>query len=87
MRSKVEHQHLLCVRDEDGTPLGDYYADLFIEDCLIAELKATRTVAPEHTAQLLGYLRAARVRDGVLINFGSPRFYIKKFILEPVASP
>lgn len=78
---KVEQQHPLQVRDEDGTVLGDYYADLFIEDCLIVELKACKALGDEHTAQVLGYLRASRQRDGLLINFGSPVIQIKKLIL------
>jgi GxxExxY protein len=47
----------LCkVHDEDGTVLGDYYADLFVEDSPIIELKACKALAAEHTAQVLGYL-------------------------------
>ncbi len=77
----VEQQHPLQVRDEDGAILGDYYADLFVEGCLIVELKACKTLADEHAAQVLGYLRASRQRDGLLINFGAPVIQIKKFIL------
>ncbi len=78
---RVEQQHPLKVLDEDGTVLGDYYADLFVEGCLIIELKACKSLAAEHTAQVLGYLRASRVRNAMLINFGSPKIEIKKFIL------
>lgn len=46
------------------------------------ELKACTRLATEHEAQLLGYLKAARIQDGLLINFGSYRFQIKKFILS-----
>ena len=49
-------QHELKVHDEDGTELGVYYADLFIEDCLIVEIKAVRTIADEHVAQLYSSL-------------------------------
>src|SRR5258706_6330784 len=52
---KVLPQHPLMVRDEDGTILGKYKADLFIEDCLIVEVKGVRAIADEHVAQLLGY--------------------------------
>src|SRR5688500_10001877 len=51
-------QHPLSMMDEDGTLLGDFYADLFVEGKLIVELKACRALADEHVAQLLGYLRA-----------------------------
>ena len=78
---KVEQQKALQVRDEDGTILGDYFADLFIDDCLIVELKACRVIADEHIAQTLGYLRASNHRDALLINFGASKLEIKKLIL------
>jgi len=81
---KVEQQKSLTVYDEDGTIVGEYIADLFIEDQLIVELKATRIFVDEHVAQLLGYLRAARIEHGLLVNFGSARFAIKKYAMcEP----
>ena len=79
---KVVQQHPLTVRDEDGTVLGDYHADLFIEDCLIVELKAVKAVADEHVAQLLGYLRSSRMEHGLLINFGAPKLEIKQYALS-----
>jgi GxxExxY protein len=75
----IKQQHPLKVYDEDGTELGEYFADLFVEERLIVELKAARTLADEHVAQTLGYLEAARVEHGLLINFGSFRFQIRKF--------
>ncbi|HAM72458.1 MAG TPA: GxxExxY protein [Verrucomicrobiales bacterium] len=75
-------QHPLVVQDEDGMVLGEYQADLLIEGCLIVEIKACRALVPEHTAQLLGYLRSARVEHGLLINFGSFRFQIEKYVLS-----
>lgn len=50
----IEQQYPLKVLDEDGTILGDYYADLFVEGGLIIELKACKALAAEHTAQVLG---------------------------------
>ena len=78
---KVARQHPLQVRDEDGDVLGDYIADLFVEDNLIVELKACKTLADEHIAQALGYIRASGLRHALLINFGSPKLQIKKLIL------
>lgn len=78
---KVEQQHPLTVYDEDGTVLGEYFADLFIEGCLIVEFKACKSIADEHISQLLGYLKSARIRDGLLINFGAPKLYIKKYVM------
>lgn len=78
---RVAQQHPLKVQDEDGTVLGDYYADLFVEDCLIVELKACKALAADQTAQVLGYLRASSQSHALLINFGSPKIEIKKLIL------
>jgi GxxExxY protein len=78
----VEQQYSLKVYDEDGTVLGEYFADLFVESKLIIELKACKALAPEHTAQLLGYLRACHIEHGLLINFGAPRLEIKKYVLS-----
>lgn len=72
---QVEQQPL-PVFDEDGTLLGDYFADLFVEGCLIVELKAVRDVADEHVAQILGYLRSSRIETGLLINFGGKRLHV-----------
>ena len=79
---KVEQQYPLKVYDEDGTVLGEYFADLFVEDCLIVELKACKALAPEHTAQLLGYMRACQVEHGLLVNFGAPKLQIRKYALS-----
>jgi len=79
---QVQQQHPLKVLDEDGTLLGDFYADLFVENRLIVEVKAVRNVVEEHVAQLLGYLRASRNEHGLLVNFGGARFQIKKYILN-----
>lgn len=81
---KVDQQFPLKVMDEDGTVLGEYYADLFVEDCLIAELKACKAIAEEHVAQILGYMRACRIEQGLLINFGASKLEIHKYVLTKV---
>lgn len=78
----VAQQYPLNVFDEDGTLLGEFFADLFVERQLIVELKAVRTLADEHVAQLLGYLRASRIEHGVLINFGAQKLQIHKYVLS-----
>ena len=80
---KVQQQFPLKVYDEDGTVLGEYFADLFVEDCLIVELKAVRSVANEHIAQLLGYLKSSRIETGLLINFGAAKLFVKKYLMTP----
>lgn len=82
---KVQTQHPLQVFDEDGTVLGDYAADMYIEDCLIAEIKTVKQLIDEHMAQLFGYMRASRIEHGLLMNFGAPRFEIHKYILTPLS--
>jgi GxxExxY protein len=80
----VGQQHPLTVLDEDGTVLGEYFADLFVAQRLIVELKACKALADEHVAQLLGYLRSSRIEHGLLINFGSPKLEVRKFALTPL---
>ena len=77
----VIQQAQISVFDEDGTNIGDYYADLFIEKKLLIELKATKYLVNEHIAQILGYMRASHIEHGLLINFGSYKFEMRKFIL------
>src|SRR5207248_9145455 len=72
----------LKVHDENATVIGDYNADLFVDNRLIIELKACRTLADEHIAQLLGYLKSSKIEHGLLINFGSSKFQIKKYALS-----
>jgi GxxExxY protein len=78
---KVEQQMPLTVQDEDGTIVGQYLADLVVDDRLIVELKACRAISDEHIAQILGYLKSARIEHGLLINFGSYKFQIRKFVM------
>ena len=78
----VEQQVPLQVQDIDGTILGDLLIDLLVEQELVIEVKATRALAPEHIAQLLGYLRATRKEHGLLINFGAPKLEIRKYALS-----
>ena len=52
------------------------------ENALIIEVKACKTLVDDHTAQLLGYLRSSRTEHGLLINFGSPKLQIKKYLLS-----
>ncbi len=79
---EVRQQHPINVFDEDGTLLGDFFADLLVENRLLVELKAARAIAEEHIAQLLGYLKSSRIETGLLINFGSPKLYVKKYLMS-----
>ena len=77
---EVKQQHPIQVFDEDGTLIGDYYADLLVDGRLVVELKSVRNLTSEHEAQVLGYLTSARVAHGLLINFGSYKFEVRKFV-------
>jgi len=79
---KVDQQLPLCVRDEDGSILGEFTADLVVNDEFIVELKAVRALADDHTAQVLGYLRASRLEHAMLINFGAPKIQFHKYIFR-----
>lgn len=54
----------------DGKVVGEYFSDLLIQDCIIVEIKAAKSVAVEHEAQLLNYLKATKIEVGLLVNFG-----------------
>ncbi len=50
--------------------MGEYYADILVDDKVIVEIKAARQLAEEHEAQLLNYLKATDIEVGLLLNFG-----------------
>ena len=78
---EVEQQKPIVIRDRDGFVVGEYVADLVVANRILIELKAVTTLSPIHEAQLLNYMRATGVSDGLLINFGSEKFQIKKYRL------
>ena len=58
-----------------GTRVGRFEADILVENCVLLELKAARTLDSAHRAQLLNYLRATEIEVGLLLNFGEkPEF-------------
>lgn len=60
-----------------GVLVGEYVADVLVEDKVIVEIKAVRVLLPEHEAQLLNYLKASKLEIGLLVNFG-PRAEVKR---------
>ena len=63
--------------------VGDYYADIIVENKVIIEVKAMETLREEHEYQLLNYLRATKIEVGLLLNFGkNPEFKRKIFTNE-----
>ena len=77
---KVQQQYPIQVY-YDGIVVGDYVADLFIEDCILVELKAVKALDEIHQAQCLNYLKATGLRLCLLINFGNRRVEIKRLAL------
>ena len=74
-------QHPLNVIDEDGIIVGECYSDHWLEDTLNVELKAGKNIDENHQAQELSCLKPSNVRHGLLINFDSPKFQVRRFIL------
>jgi GxxExxY protein len=64
-----------------GEIIGNFRADLIVNDCVLLELKTVSALDREHEGQILQYLRATRIEVGLLLNFG-PRPQFKRFILE-----
>ena len=54
----------------DGQVVGEYFADVVVNETVIIELKAVRQFLKEHEAQLLNYLKATQLEVGLLLNFG-----------------
>ncbi len=65
----VYQQHPITV-EYSGNVVGEYYADLVVNDLVILEIKATKFLMDEHEAQLLNYLKATPYEVGLLLNFG-----------------
>ncbi|WP_017318596.1 GxxExxY protein [Mastigocladopsis repens] len=64
----------------DGVIVGEYFADLLVEDCVLVELKAVKTLESIHFAQCLSYLKATRLKLCLLMNFGNPKVEVKRII-------
>ena len=62
-------------------PIGTRRADFVVEDNVLVELKATTEITDVHFAQILNYLKAYRLKVGLLVNFGSKSLTYKRFVL------
>jgi GxxExxY protein len=63
-----------------GQVVGDYYADLVLDDLVIVELKAVKSLGKNHEAQLMNYLKATRYEVGLLFNFGTEPRFVRKIL-------
>jgi GxxExxY protein len=77
---KAEAQVPIKVRYK-GHEIGEYFADIVVEDRVIIELKAVESLQKIHEAQLLNYLKATGYKIGLLVNFTYPKAQIKRFAL------
>ena len=64
----------------DGIIVGDYVADLLVENEVLVELKAVKAIDNVHFAQCMNYLKATGLQVCLLINFGTPRIEIKRIL-------
>jgi len=62
--------------------VGDYVADILVDEEVIIELKAAKSIGAVHKAQLLNYLKAARLKLGLILNFGTTKLEIKRLVNE-----
>jgi len=66
-----------------GRTVGEYFADLVVDEAVIVEVKAVRTLLPQHEAQLLNYLKATGFEVGLVLNFGPRARVVRKVLQEP----
>jgi GxxExxY protein len=78
---KAAAQYPIKVRYKDQI-VGEYFADLLVEDQVIIELKTVDKIERIHEAQLLNYLKATGIKVGLLVNFKSTKADIKRFVLD-----
>jgi len=79
---KCEAEKMIKVH-HNGRIVGDYRADLLVEDSILLELKTNETINPSHEKQLINYLKATDIEVGYLLNFGKkPQFSRKVFSNE-----
>ena len=64
----------------EGDIVGDYYADLVVDNCVIVELKANESITEAYESQLTNYIKTTNIEVGMLLNFGiKPEFRRKVF--------
>ena len=65
----------------DGVVVGEYFADLLVNELVMLELKSVETIVPEHEAQMVNYLKSTKVEVGLLLNFG-PKPEVKRKVYD-----
>jgi GxxExxY protein len=77
---KAEQQKPIRVYFE-GENVGDYFADILIEDKIILEIKIAERISRIHEVQILHYLKATGLRLGIIINFGKKKLESQRFVV------
>jgi GxxExxY protein len=77
---QVDKEKRLLV-DYNGQVVGDFLADIVVEETVIVELKSVKEIHPAHEAQLVNYLKATGMELGLLINFGK-KVEIKRKVFD-----
>jgi len=93
---KVYENALMILLDREGMPakqqapadvyfqkkvVGQYFADILVDNKIILELKTIDVISDVHKAQILNYLRATGIKLGLILNFAKPRFEYKRMVL------
>jgi GxxExxY protein len=93
---KVYENALMILLDREGIPskqqapadvyfhnrvVGQYLADILVDNKIILELKTVDAISDVHNAQVLNYLRATGIKLGLIMNFAKPRFECKRLVL------
>jgi len=93
---KVYENALMILLDREGIParqqapadvyfqnkvVGQYFADILVDNKIILELKTVNAISDVHKAQVLNYLRATGIKLGLILNFAKPRFEYKRMVL------
>jgi GxxExxY protein len=76
LHAEVQKPLKVCFR---GQIVGDFFADLIVEDKVLIELKSIRELVPQNEAQIINYLQATGIELGLLLNFGNVRLEYKRF--------
>ena len=76
LTAKAQHPIKVMFR---GECVGDFFADILVDNKIIIELKAVKTIIPGHQAQIINYLNATEIEVGLLINFGCSKLEYKRF--------
>jgi GxxExxY protein len=74
------NQQMAIGVEHDGVTVGSYVSDLLVENTVLVEIKAVKTLDTMHDAQCLNYLKATGLKVCLLLNFANPRLHFKRLV-------